>query len=151
MTDVDKNDPQHNLQSAPPKKRATDRGPEILPDMEMGVQLIRKVRLHHLLAALLNAIAPAGRPYLLPDPGRPRLAGFPDNSLLSGMPVSSQVLFPLERISLSVLCLSLERSRDWLQHSCGLAGAGLERSIGGQSRHNYHSRHPNRLAWRQNR
>ena len=59
MTDVDKNDQQDNLQSAPPKKpRAIDHGADILPDMEMWVQLVRKVRLHTLLTELLNATTP---------------------------------------------------------------------------------------------
>ena len=57
MTDVENNDPQDNLQSAP-KSRAHDHGPDHLPDMAPFVTLVRKVRRPLLIQSLLTSIAP---------------------------------------------------------------------------------------------
>ena len=57
MTDVENNDQQDNLQSAP-KSRAHDHGPDHLPDMAPFVTLVRKVRRPLLIQSLLTSIAP---------------------------------------------------------------------------------------------
>jgi hypothetical protein len=57
MTDVENNLQQDNLQSAS-KPRAHDHGPDLLPDMEPFVALVRKVRRPALIQAFLTAIAP---------------------------------------------------------------------------------------------
>ncbi len=58
MTDVENTREQHNLQSASPKQRAIDHGPDFLPDMAPFVALVRKVRRPILIQSFLTSIAP---------------------------------------------------------------------------------------------
>lgn len=58
MTDVENTREQHNLQSASPKQRAIDHGPDFLPDMAPFVALVRKVRRPMLIQSFLTSIAP---------------------------------------------------------------------------------------------
>jgi hypothetical protein len=58
MTDVENTRKQHNLQSASPKQRAIDHGPDFLPDMAPFVALVRKVRRPLLIQSFLTSIAP---------------------------------------------------------------------------------------------